>query len=342
MASGDSFSRVSVARPREGGHSQAASRRLRACVPRRDEIRIASRAYTNSQQLQRFAILSQWLDEAFVSDRKIILGLCFRTRRRKARTVGSPRIPRQFHASRLMAALGLEKARLLGHLDVIGVGLLFHLLLVIISHHLPRFHLPLVTVLLHEAFTVLHCRPLVTAAHLHEVPVSLPWFSDSFGHFVNGSAVIVRLGCLLGLRPLGQFSSGRGVRNGPRAEWATVETSTVVGGLPGGRSAAMGRRDRRSLELPTYGGLGCGRFSRSRNIRCPGQSGCATGTLTSTLGVTYHFESVGGLGWLGCGSWTPGVSTPFWFTGSNREHPTKARVTIHGWADGRKHADPET
>ncbi|PKI30875.1 hypothetical protein CRG98_048734, partial [Punica granatum] len=39
MASGDSFSRALFARPREGGHSQAASHRLRACVPRRDEIR---------------------------------------------------------------------------------------------------------------------------------------------------------------------------------------------------------------------------------------------------------------------------------------------------------------
>ncbi|PKI59569.1 hypothetical protein CRG98_020032, partial [Punica granatum] len=40
MASGDSFSRASVARPRESGHSQAALHRLRACVPRRDEIRV--------------------------------------------------------------------------------------------------------------------------------------------------------------------------------------------------------------------------------------------------------------------------------------------------------------
>ncbi|PKI63927.1 hypothetical protein CRG98_015708 [Punica granatum] len=31
---------MSVARPREGGHSQAALHRLRACVPRRDEIRV--------------------------------------------------------------------------------------------------------------------------------------------------------------------------------------------------------------------------------------------------------------------------------------------------------------
>ncbi|PKI55765.1 hypothetical protein CRG98_023856 [Punica granatum] len=42
MASGDSFSRASVARPREGGHSRAALHRLRACVPRRDKIRIES------------------------------------------------------------------------------------------------------------------------------------------------------------------------------------------------------------------------------------------------------------------------------------------------------------
>ncbi|OWM91094.1 hypothetical protein CDL15_Pgr002688 [Punica granatum] len=40
MASGDSFSHAFVARPREGGHSQAALLRLRACVPRRDEIRV--------------------------------------------------------------------------------------------------------------------------------------------------------------------------------------------------------------------------------------------------------------------------------------------------------------
>ncbi|PKI43233.1 hypothetical protein CRG98_036379 [Punica granatum] len=36
----DSFSRVSVARPRGGGHFQAALHRLRACVPRRDKIRV--------------------------------------------------------------------------------------------------------------------------------------------------------------------------------------------------------------------------------------------------------------------------------------------------------------
>ncbi|PKI64516.1 hypothetical protein CRG98_015079, partial [Punica granatum] len=44
MASGHSFSRASVARPREGGHSQAALHRHRACVPRRDEIRVRTLA----------------------------------------------------------------------------------------------------------------------------------------------------------------------------------------------------------------------------------------------------------------------------------------------------------
>ncbi|OWM78318.1 hypothetical protein CDL15_Pgr001039 [Punica granatum] len=36
------------------------------------------------------------------------------------------------------------------------------------------------------------------------------------------------------------------------------------------------------------------------------------------------------------------VSTLFWSANSNREHPTKARVTILGWADGCKHADSGT
>ncbi|OWM77795.1 hypothetical protein CDL15_Pgr011156 [Punica granatum] len=36
------------------------------------------------------------------------------------------------------------------------------------------------------------------------------------------------------------------------------------------------------------------------------------------------------------------VSTTFWLTSSNRDHPTKARVTIHGRADRRGRADLET
>ncbi|PKI39019.1 hypothetical protein CRG98_040585 [Punica granatum] len=36
------------------------------------------------------------------------------------------------------------------------------------------------------------------------------------------------------------------------------------------------------------------------------------------------------------------VSTPFWHTSSNKDHPIKARVTIHDRADGRRRGDPET
>ncbi|PKI66346.1 hypothetical protein CRG98_013248, partial [Punica granatum] len=53
VVSGDSISRVSVARPREGGHSQAALHRLRTCVPRRDKIRVRTRIVSSPSLLAR-------------------------------------------------------------------------------------------------------------------------------------------------------------------------------------------------------------------------------------------------------------------------------------------------
>ncbi|PKI53836.1 hypothetical protein CRG98_025777 [Punica granatum] len=78
MASGDSFSPASVARPREGGHSQAALQRLRARAPLRDEIQVRMDRPTPGLRLEaitppRPEIMRIWrtfrpVDRAFIQD----------------------------------------------------------------------------------------------------------------------------------------------------------------------------------------------------------------------------------------------------------------------------------